>query len=1219
MYTKEVDGSVRKTDDITYSYEDVRKKAVEYFNGDELAAEAWINKYALKDRQGNIKELTPDDMHDRIATELYRVESKYPNAMSYDLIRELIDRFKYIVPQGSPMAGIGNPYQITSLSNCFVIGNKEDSYGGIFKMDEEEAQLMKRRAGVGIDVSHLRPSGTNVNNSALTSTGVVPFMERFSNTTEEVAQDGRRGALMITINIDHPDAEEFIDAKMKQGKVTGANVSVKITDAFMKAAQNNEEYDIEFILNSGEKLTKTIDAAKLWNKIVSNAWESAEPGVMFWDHIKRESIPDCYADEGFETVSTNPSLKGDTLVLTDKGVYPIEFLANNKPDVKVMNYRGEFHNSKVFKSGENQQLVKITFSNGTSIKCTKEHKWPILNTSGNLVNPQTKEVIKKEAKDINEQDKIYHPSFDEPINNPDSNLTEEDGFILGWNQGDGWITYHKVNDSTQYGFIFSEEDVESGIGDKILNYTNDLSLRESKLRRDKNTKSFTYCTTDNSVVSKLESIGAWNKDFGVPKTVWSGNKEFIKGYIDGLFSSDGYVEYKDKLSKCRIVLVSSRTKLINDVQKLLSFYGVSSNIKHSISNGFERYDLTISGINAYKFSELFVLSNNNKNNKLNKIKQLNLNENSYSGRKEYANNRDYLVVSDVEFTDEYEDVYDITVYDDTHTFITECGVTGNCGEIPLSIGDSCRLIAMNLYSFVEEPFTENAYFNWDKFREYTNYAARIMDDIIDIELERIDNIINKIENDPEPEHIKWGEKELWSKIRSACEKGRRAGIGVTGEGDMLAALGYQYGTSEASDLSEEVHKIYAVEVFRESANLAKERGSFPVYDEAKEKGNPFVERIFAADKEVERLVKENGRRFIGNLTIAPTGTVSLMTQTTSGIECAFMVSFQRKRKINPNDQNARSDYIDQKGVHWQKYHVFHQKFEDWMKANGYDISGIKEMDGSYIDEIVQKSPYYNATSNDVDWVEKVRMQGKIQKWVDHSISVTTNLPKDITKETVNEVYKTAWEAGCKGCTIYRDGSREGVLVKNNEEEAKFDVNHAPKRPKALVADITRFQNNHEKWIGFIGLYEGRPFEIFTGKLDSFPIPNYVERGQIIKSKLEDGSSKYDFVYYDKNGEYNVAEWINTAFDSLYWDYAKIISGVLRHGMPLEYVIDLVRSLNLGGDAINTWKNGVERMIKRFVSDGTVVPKVKCMNCESDNLAYQEGCLVCNDCGSGHCG
>lgn len=848
MYTKEVDESVRKTDDITYSYEDVREKAVEYFNGDELAAEAWINKYALKDRQGNIKELTPDDMHDRIATELYRVESKHPNAMSYDLIRELIDRFKYIVPQGSPMAGIGNPYQITSLSNCFVIGNKEDSYGGIFKMDEEEAQLMKRRAGVGIDVSHLRPSGTNVNNSALTSTGVVPFMERFSSTTEEVAQDGRRGALMITINIDHPDAEEFIDAKMKQGKVTGANVSVKITDAFMKAAQNNEEYDIEFILNSGEKLTKTIDAAKLWNKIVSNAWESAEPGVMFWDHIKRESIPDCYADEGFETVSTNP-----------------------------------------------------------------------------------------------------------------------------------------------------------------------------------------------------------------------------------------------------------------------------------------------------------------------------------------------------------------------------------CGEIPLSIGDSCRLIAMNLYSFVEEPFTENAYFNWNKFREYTNYAARIMDDIIDIELERIDNIIDKIENDPEPEHIKWGEKELWSKIRAACEKGRRAGIGVTGEGDMLAALGYQYGTSEASDLSEEVHKIYAVEVFRESANLAKERGAFPVYDEAKEKGNPFVERIFAADKEVERLVKENGRRFIGNLTIAPTGTVSLMTQTTSGIECAFMVSFQRKRKINPNDQNARSDYIDQKGVHWQKYHVFHQKFEDWMKANGYDISGIKEMDGSYIDEIVQKSPYYNATSNDVDWVEKVRMQGKIQKWVDHSISVTTNLPKDITKETVNEVYKTAWEYGCKGCTIYRDGSREGVLVKNNEEEAKFDVNHAPKRPKALVADITRFQNNHEKWIGFIGLYEGRPFEIFTGKLDSFPIPNYVERGQIIKSKFEDGSSKYDFVYYDKNGEYNVAEWINTAFDPLYWDYAKIISGVLRHGMPLEYVIDLVRSLNLGGDAINTWKNGVERMIKRFVSDGTVVPKVKCMNCESDNLAYQEGCLVCNDCGSGHCG
>lgn len=1224
MVTKEKE---QVTNNETYDRNYVVAKTTEYFNGDAMAADVWVNKYALKDGEGNLYEVTPDDMHKRIANELVRIENNYKNPLSYDDIYESIKDFKYIVPQGSPMAGIGNNIQYSSLSNCFVIGNDDDSYGGIMKMDEELVQLQKRRAGVGLDLSHLRPQKTPVNNSALSSTGAVSFMERFSNSTREVAQDGRRGALMETISIKHPDSEAFIDMKTDRKKVTGANVSVKITDEFMKAALNDEKFTQQYPVDSDNpEFTKEIDAKPLWEKIVKNARENAEPGILFWDKAIKESIPDCYDDIGFETITTNPSLKGDTLVLTDQGVYPIEFLANNKSDVKVMNYRGEFHDSKVFKSGEGQQLVKITFSNGTFIKCTKEHKWPILNSSGNLVNPRTGEVIKKEAKDINKKDKIYHPSFDEPINNPNSNLTEEDGFVLGWNQGDGWITYHKVNDSTQYGFIFSEEDIESGIGDKVLNYTNELALKESKLKRDKDTKTFTYCTTDNNVISKLENIGAWNKDFGIPKTVWSGNKEFVKGYIDGLFSSDGYVEYKHKLSKCRIVLVSSRTKLVNDVQKLLSFYGISSNIAHTTNNGYERYDLAITGIDAHKFSEKFVLSNNNKNEKLININKLSLNEDSYSGRKEYANNRDYLVVSDVEFTEEYEDVYDITVYDDTHTFITECGATGNCGEILLCTNDSCRLTAMNLYSFVQNPFTKDAYFDYELFENEVYKAQKIMDDIIDIEIEKVERIIEKIEEDPEDPDTKHREKRLWEKILDKCKRGRRTGLGVTAEGDMLAALDITYGTEESNEFSDDLHRRLKHASFKASCDMAKERGPFPMWESQREKGNPFLERIGYEDKELYDELMEHGRRNVALLTVAPTGSVSMMTQTTSGIEPAFLISYKRRRKINPNDEDSRVDFVDDVGDSWQEYNVFHHKFLDYLEANGYDVQEVQEnYSKEEVDEIVKGSPYNNATSNDVDWVKKVELQGRIQQHVDHSISVTVNLPSDITEEMVSKVYETGWNSGCKGVTIYRDGSRSGVLVSEEEkqekktQEALKDV-HAPKRPKRLNADIIRFQNNKEKWIAVVGLYDGRPYEIFTGRIeDSFNIPNNVEKGEVIKVK-ENGHSRYDLQYKDKDGYNVIFEGLSRSFNPEYWNYAKLISGALRHGMPLQYVYDMVESLNLEEDNLNTWKKGVCRVIKKYIPDGTKYGK--CPQGEKDEdcgLVFREGCLSCDRCGISRCG
>ena len=848
----------------TYTYDEAFDASLQYFDGDELAARVWVNKYAMKDSFGNIYEKSPADMHWRIANEIARVEQKYPNPMSADEVFALLDHFKYIIPAGSPMTGIGNNYQVASLSNCFVIGldGDADSYGAIMRIDEEQVQLMKRRGGVGHDLSQLRPKGSPVNNSALTSTGLVPFMERFSNSTREVAQDGRRGALMLSVSIKHPDSEAFIDAKMTEGKVTGANVSVKIDDEFMQAAVEDKPYVQQFPIDAEKPLvSKEISASALWKKIVHNAWKSAEPGVLFWDTILRESIPDCYADLGFRTVSTNP-----------------------------------------------------------------------------------------------------------------------------------------------------------------------------------------------------------------------------------------------------------------------------------------------------------------------------------------------------------------------------------CGEIPLCPYDSCRLLSINLYSYVDHPFTPEATFNFERLKQHVRVAQRIMDDIIDLELEKIDAILEKINRDPQSDEVKETERHLWEKIKARSSQGRRTGVGITAEGDMIAAMGLRYGTQEATDFSVSVHKTLALTAYASSVEMAGERGAFPVYDSKREENNPFILRIKEAEPALYEQMVKCGRRNIACLTIAPTGTTSLMTQTTSGIEPVFMPVYKRCRKVNPNDTSVHVDYVDEVGDSFEEYIVYHHKFLEWMRVNGIDTE--KRYTQEEIDALVAQSPYYKATANDVDWLMKVRMQGAIQKWVDHSISVTVNLPNEVDEDLVNRLYVEAWRSGCKGCTIYRDGSRSGVMVslgkkdKKKKEEKKDDralCRHADVvevRPKELECDVVRFQNNKEKWVAFVGLLDGYPYEIFTGLQDDdegISLPKTVVKGKIIKQTNEDGSHRYDFQFENKRGYKTTVEGLSEKFNPEYWNYAKLISGVLRYRMPIDHVIKLVGSLSLKNESINTWKVGVERALKKYIVDGTEAKGQVCPNCGQETLVYQEGCLICKNCGASRCG
>ncbi len=837
-----------------YTYEEAVAGARDYFKGDELAATVWVSKYALKDSWGRIFECSPQQMHERIASEIVRIEQKYPNPMSMEEVMELLSEFKYVIPQGGPMTGVGNELQVASLSNCFVIGHHTpaDSYGGIIRIDEEQVQLMKRRGGVGHDLSHIRPTGSPVLNSALTSTGIVPFMERYSNSTREVAQDGRRGALMLSLSIKHPDAEKFIDAKMESGKVTGANVSIKIDDEFMNALLNGEKYTQQFpIISDNPQVTTAVDATTLWNKIIHNAWKSAEPGILFWDTIIRESVADCYADLGFTTVSTNP-----------------------------------------------------------------------------------------------------------------------------------------------------------------------------------------------------------------------------------------------------------------------------------------------------------------------------------------------------------------------------------CGEIPLCPYDSCRLVAINLYSYVDSPFTKKAKFNFEKFKGHTRKAMRMMDDIIDLEIEKIEKILEKINSDPEADDIRRVERQLWEKIRDKALQGRRCGLGITAEGDMLAALGLIYGTDEATNFAVEVQRTLAVEAYRSSVEMAQERGSFPIYDSAREVNNPMVNRIKEADSELAIAMERVGRRNISMLTIAPTGTTSLMAQTTSGIEPVFLPVYKRRRKVNPNDKSVNITFVDEVGDSWEEYNVFHHHFITFLESVGYNREQISKLDDQEIDLLVEKSPYHKATSNDIDWVAKVKMQGAIQKWVDHSISVTVNLPESVSEQLVAEVYKTAWQEGCKGVTVYRDGSRSGVLIKKGDNKAETSRSLPAKRPISLEAEVVRFRNGRDEWIAFVGLYNNIPYEIFTGKIeeDAMYIPKRIEKGEIIKVKEEDNGTRYDFQYEDKYGYRNTVGGISRLFDQGFWNYAKLISGVLRNEMPIVDVVSLVSSLQLDSETINTWKNGVARALYKYIPNGT---KAKggtvCPECGQESLLYQEGCLVCTACGHSKCG
>ncbi len=846
---------VKEESATIYTREEALKASMEYFNGDDLAANVWINKYALKDSAGNFYEKSPVHMHQRLAKEFARIEKKYPNPLSEEDIYNLLENFKYLIPQGGPMSGIGNNHQYVSLSNCFVIGpgNKSDSYGAILLTDEEQVQLMKRRGGVGHDLTHIRPKGTSVMNSALTSTGVVPFMERYSNTTREVAQDGRRGALMLSISVNHPDAESFIDAKQDKTKVTGANVSVKISDDFMKSVESNTDFVQKFPVNSSSPLIeKTTSAKGLWDKIVHNAWASAEPGVLFWDTIIKESIPDCYSDLGFETVSTNP-----------------------------------------------------------------------------------------------------------------------------------------------------------------------------------------------------------------------------------------------------------------------------------------------------------------------------------------------------------------------------------CGEIPLCPYDSCRLLAINLYSYVDKPFSDEASFNFDKFKSHVRIAQRLMDDVVDLEAEKIDAILTKIKNDPEPDEIKHSEQKLWEKIKKKTLQGRRTGLGITAEGDMLAALGITYGTDEATSFAENIQKSLALAAYSSSVEMATERGAFEIFDAKREVNNPFINRVKEADPVLYKRMVEKGRRNIALLTIAPTGTTSLMTQTSSGLEPVFQVSYKRRKKVNPTDTNVKVSFTDETGDSWEEYFVVHHKFKIWLEKQGYSEDQIATLSDNEMNELVSTSPYNNAMANDIDWIKKVQMQGKVQKWVDHSISVTVNVPKETPESVIHNIYMEGWKQGCKGMTVYRDGSRDGVLISKDEkkkEPNEFTETAAPKRPKTLEAKIIRFNNNHEKWLAVVGMMNDKPYEIFTGKAeDAFHLPNYVSTGEVIKNLNENSTKRYDFRYKDKDGFNVTIEGLSRSFTTEFWNYAKLISGMLRHGMPLKYAISLVNNLHLNDDSLNTWKNGVIRALSKMLPDGTKPKNTTCTECGENSLIYEEGCLSCKSCGYSKCG
>ena len=1314
-----------------YTHEEVLKAATNYFKGDELAANVWLNKYALKDTQGNLYELTPDDMHHRIANEIARIEQKYPDPYSAKEIYDVLKGFKYIVPQGSPMAGIGNNFQVSSLSNCFVIGNDADSYGGIILMDQEQAQLMKRRGGVGHDLSHIRPRGSQVMNSALSSTGIVPFMERYSNCTREVAQDGRRGALMLSISSKHPDVEDFVDAKMEQGKVTGANVSVRIDDDFMKAAMSGQTYQQQYPIDSATpKVTKELDAGSLWDKIIYNAWKSAEPGVLFWDTVIRESVADCYADLGYKTVSTNPCVTGETLVAVadGRGHVPISQLVEEGKDVPVycLDKEGKLAIEMMRhprKTGFGEKIFKVTLEDGHSIQVTENHKF-------RLKNGEYKAVSDLQAG----ESLMILSRFQAPIVR-EKGKTKNDYWWLNEGVFGGNKSEHRlIATNTQGTAIQAGEVVHHIDRDSLNNHPDNLEimskaahdlLHSEEMKGDKNPifaikadpqKFANYSAKMSAATSGLKNGNAYqiSNEVIVEKAVeltqalgrrfskkewqafaeeqqlpmtFSKFREEALGTIHDLALSAAKtldLQYKEQDPRLVRTWMKATAQGYNakiesgkvSVEKICEKCGTpfwtnyhTREISYCTFGCVNQYLNTDKDIYQKRSQSVNVAyaekATATKKQQLDVYTQLRytltrkplLKEweaackdrsvpfrlktkhgfKSWSELQEKAIFHNHRIQS-IEFVG-YEDVYNGTV-DTYHNFFTGGWKTAtksgkdkflyvnqlNCGEIPLCPYDSCRLLAINLYSYVENPYTKKATFNFEKFGQHVQMAQRIMDNIIDLELEKIDKIIDKIKKDPESDEIKSVEYNLWHKIKKTCLEGRRTGVGITAEGDMLAAMGLRYGSDDGLEFSVKVHQTLALNAYRSSVELAKKRGPFGIYDASREMKNPLIQRIREADQELYDDMVKYGRRNIALLTIAPTGTTSLMTQTTSGIEPAFMVAYKRRRKVNPNDKNVNITFTDEVGDNWEEYNVFHHKFMVWLEVAGYDMEEVKQLPQEELQKIIDKSPYYKATANDVDWVQKVKMQGAIQKWVDHSISVTVNVPEETTVDMVKQIYQTAWEEGCKGCTIYRDGSRSGVLIANTEkkEEANdgvFKESFAPKRPKRLEAEVIRFQNNHEKWIAMVGVLDGRPYEIFTGRAeDTFVFPTYVTNGWVIKQKDEEGNNCYNFQYSDKDGYKVTMEGLSRSFDKKYWNYAKLISGILRHGMPLNYVVNLVSGLNTEQDHINTWKNGVVRALKKFIPDGTQAAKTACPECDdTDGLIYKEGCLSCKSCGYSKCG
>ena len=1211
----------------TYTKQEVIKSSLEYFKGDELAADVWAKKYCLKD-ENHYYELTPDDMHHRIAKELARIELKYPNPISEEEIYLTLKNFERIIPQGSPMSGIGNNFQIVSLSNCFVIGNngESDSYGGIMKLDQELVQLEKRRGGVGIDLSFVRPSGSPVKNSAITSTGVVPFMERFSASTNEVAQDGRRGALMESISIRHPDSEAFIDAKLTQGKVTGANISIKLHDGFMEAAMSGQSYLQQFPITGEPKYSKTVDAQKIWKKIIFNAWKSAEPGILFWDQIIRESIPDCYSDFGYKTVSTNPCLPDDTWIMTHIGPRQIKDLLGES-FFTLTNGIKDLSTHKGFFYTGNKETFKIKTKKGYTLGGTDNHKIKVIT---NKTRYKT-EYGWSEIKNLNIGDKI---SLGNNRNVKwDGKGNFEVGWLLGNFVGDG------ASSENSYSLKYWGSN-KTNMKEQAVNFIKNNLKYRSDLGIDKNCDILVKGVKS----SELKIIG---EEFGISSNkeinneiIEKSSSDFYRGFISGLFDADGTVSHNINKG-INVKLSSSKIELCELTQRMLSRLGIISTVYEDRrieqmrempdgKGGKKEYlmkschELVISKDNVLEFQSNINFTDEEKYTKLD-IAILGL-----SKRGLYFES----------FVDEIisinscgtSDVYDCQIIRD-HQFEANGIIVHNCGEIPLCPDDSCRLLALNLFGYVINPFTNNSEFNWELFGKDVKIAQRYMDDIIDLEIEKIDAILTKIYSDPEDEFLKLYEIKLWERIKEKTINGRRTGLGVTGEGDMIAAMGLRYGTDEATDFSVSVHKSLKLNAYRSSVTMARERGSFPIFSALREVNNPFILRIKEEDPQLYTDMYGYGRRNIALLTIAPTGTVSLMTQTTSGIECCFAPYYKRRRKINPQEKNTRVDFTDEEGVTWQEYPVFHHKFEMWLKVRGYDVESVKNMKDIQLAEIVKQSPYYKATANDVDWVKKVEMQGKVNLHVDHSISVTINVPNNATEELISKIYETGWRCGCKGMTVYRDGSRGGVLISDEskketeKKEIEFHENHAPKRPKRLKAEIYRFQNNLEKWIAVVGLKDGKPYELFTGKLVnglSNISPN-IKECEVVKNIIEgiDDEGKptrikrYDIEYIDSDGVKQIHTGLNNAFNPEFWNYAKLISGILRHGMPLIKVYELVDSLTFREENINTWKNGVIRVIKKYIKDGEKASG-NCPECGGNQLEFKEGCVTCMSCGWSRC-